>query len=499
MKHLQHRTLASLLSAVTLLGVACKNENFGKTPSSNNKSVNPSESSGTSAPAQKDAIPRVEYPGGDPSDFTNFEVGEEASIATDITGTYLSIPKGIVEAGKAIAVRAKEKVTDAVVQSIKLVIPKNALPSTENLVVLYQMTSEKGEGFYGLIPRKDLEIKDNSVAFAPKGLGVYQAAVTSVLISEAKQVPILTVNKPQLKLLSIYNTAGIASDIALDGATAYVADGSGVEILNWSAATGFTANTRVTGTGNINSIIKAGTRFYVAAGSAGLGVLDPANPLTIQMADARGLTNGIAVAENLNNIYLTQEGTGDDGSRAGISRFDIQQAQPSYEVTGNVGSGEESQNAFAIQIAGTVAYGLSRTGIYSFDITQNDRINLMDQIGLDGSGEKLLFHASRLYVAEKSTGIIAVNALNPTDLSVLGRLALPQVLDIAASGKYLIAVDAVRKVSLIDISDPAHPLMLNQIPISGLPTRVRVFGDHIFVTMGDTGVAVLTLEAPPAP
>ncbi len=484
-----------------LFGISCKNENFGKTPSSNNKNVNPVEGSRTPAPvpSQKDTIPRVEYPGGDPSDFTNFEVGEEASIATDITGTYLSVPKGILEAGKAIAVRAKEKVADAVVQSIKLVIPKNNLPADENLVVLYQMTSEKGEGFYGLIPRKDLEIKASYVAFQPKGLGVYQAAITPVLIGESRQVPILAANTPRLKLLSTYNTLGIAYDIAIDGATAYVADGNGIEVLNWSTTSGLTSNTRVNATGTLNSIIKAGTRFYIAAGTAGLGMFDPASPQTLQMVDARGNTNGIAVATNLNNIYLTQEATGEDGSRAGISRFDIQGGQPQYEVTGNVGTGENPQNAFAIQISGTVAFGLSRTGLYSFDITQNDRINPMGQISLDGSGEKVLFHANRLYVAEKNTGLIAVNALNPSTLSILGRLALPQILDIAASGNYLIAVDAVRKVSLIDISDPSHPLILNQIQITGLPTRVRVFGDHIFVTMGDTGVAVLTLETPSTP
>lgn len=480
-----------------LLTVACKNENFGKTPSSNSKSVNPEPSTKTPTAAPKDAIPRVEYPGGDPSDFTNFEVGEEASIATDITGTYLSIPKGILEAGKAIAIRAQEKVTDAMVQSIKLVVPKNALPSENNLVVLYQMTTEKGEAFYGLIPRKDLEVKADSISFQPKGLGVYQAAMAPVLIPEARQVPLLTVNTPRLKLLFSYNTPDIASDIVIDGTAAYVADGNGIEILNWSAANGLSANTRVNGTGTINSIIKAGSRFYVAAGAAGLGVLDPLN-LTLQMTDARGVTNGIAVAANLNNIYVTQEATGDNGTRPGISRFDIQQAQPRYEVTGALGPDDSTPNAFAIQISGTVAYGLCRTGISSYDITQNDRINLMSRVELDGSGEKVLFHASRLYVAEKSTGIMSVNALNPSTLSILGRLSLPQVLDMAATGKYLVAVDAVRKVSLIDISDPAHPLILNQMLVAGLPTRVKIFGDFIFITMADTGVAVVAIETPAA-
>ncbi|WP_141730785.1 hypothetical protein [Oligoflexus tunisiensis] len=499
MKLVHRRTLASLF-CVAALGIACKNENFGKTPSSNNDNKNLAPAEATKAPgSEKEIIPRVEYPGGDPSDFTNFEVGEEASIATDITGTYLSIPKGIVEAGKAIAIRTKEKVADAAVQAVKVVIPKNAVPSEENMVVLYHMTSEKGESFYGLIPKKDLEIKENSVTFHPKGLGVYQAAVLPVLITEPRQVPVLAANGPRLKLLSTYNTTGIAQDIVLDGATAYVADGTGVEVLNWSPAAGLSANTRVAGTGNINSILLASRRIYVAAGNAGLGVIDLANPATMQMADARGVTNGIAVAENFNNIYLTQEGSGDEESPAGISRFDIQQLQPSYETTGSLGSEENPQNAYAIQISGTVAYGLSRTGLYSFDITQNDRINQMSQIPLDGSAEKLLFHANRIYTAEKSTGITAVDAINPAALSVLGRLALPQVLDIAASGKYLIAVDALRKVSLIDIADPSHPLVLNQLTLAGLPTRVRVFGDTIFVTMGDTGVAVLALETPTAP
>jgi hypothetical protein len=328
---------------------------------------------------------------------------------------------------------------------------------------------------------------------------VYQAAVLPVQITEPRQVPVLAANSPRLKLLSTYDTSGIAHDIVLDGATAYVADGSGVEVLNWSPTAGLSANSRVAGTGNINSILLARRRIYVAAGNAGLGMIDLANPVSMQMTDARGITNGIAVAENFNNLYLTQELSNDGGSRAGISRFDIQQLQPNYETTGTVGSEENEQNAYAIQIAGTVAYALSRTALYSFDINRNDRINQMSQIPLDGSAEKLLFHANRLYTAEKSTGITTVDASNPAALSVLGRLALPQVLDIAALDRYLIAVDALRRASLIDITDPSHPLVLNQLTLTGLPTRVRVFGDAIFVTMGDSGVAVLALETPVAP
>ncbi|MDQ3232727.1 MAG: hypothetical protein M3Q07_12990, partial [Pseudobdellovibrionaceae bacterium] len=419
-------TLASLLLAATLTS-ACKNDNFGKAPSSNNKSLSPAEAVRTPIPADKEVIPRVEYPS-DQGDFTNFEVGEEASIATDITGTYLSIPQGIKEAGKAIAIRAQEKVADAMVQAVKIYIPRNVGPADENVVVLYRMTSDKGDSFYGLIPKKDIEVRDNSVVFHPKGLGVYQAAILPVFVGEARQVPILTANGPRLKLVSTYDTPGTAADIFVDGTTAYVADGTGIEVLNLSPAGVLTANTRVAGTGIINSILGAGRRLYVAAGTAGLGVIDLVNGLTLQMTDARGNTNGLAVAVNLNNIYLTQESTAAGNSRAGISRFDIQQVQPAYEITATMGGDDETpQNAYAIQIDGTVAFSISRTRLFSIDITQNDRFEPLSQLTLDGSAERLLFHSSRLYTAEKNTGITAVDALAPNALKVLSRLALPQV------------------------------------------------------------------------
>ncbi|MDQ3233915.1 MAG: hypothetical protein M3Q07_19035, partial [Pseudobdellovibrionaceae bacterium] len=60
-------------------------------------------------------------------------------------------------------------------------------------------------------------------------------------------------------------------------------------------------------------------------------------------------------------------------------------------------------------------------------------------------------------------------------------------------------VDATRKASLIDISDPSHLLVLNTYTLTGIPTRVRTFGNYIFVTMGETGVAVLSIETPAVP
>ena len=496
-RFLQHSVLPSLLCLVMATNIACKSENFGKTPGSGTSNLNTQEATTPKVEEPSPVIPRIEYPG-DQSNYGKFEVGEEASIATDVTGAYLSIPKGILEVGTAIAIKINEKVLDSVVQSLKIVIPKKTLTSDDNLVVIYRLSSENGESFYGVIPKKDLEVRENSVAFQPKGLGVYQAATTPTFIGEARQVPILgTQNSPRLTLVSTYDTPGLANDILIqNGNTAYVADGNGLEVLNWSQTSGFTPNTRLASPANLSTIHGVGNRLYLTAGASGVGTIDVSQPLSLQFVDARGVTNGIAVSGNLRNMYISQEKSIDAQSRAGITRFDIQQALPNYEVTGNVGGAQSPQNTSAIHIQGLVAYTVSRTGFYSFDITQNDRINPLGVLAMNGTAERLCLSSNRAYIIEKSTGVSAVDILDPTAPKILSQLSLPQAIDLAVKDKYLIVVDSYRKVKLIDIGDPSHLLILSELVISGMPTKVRVFGDFIFVTMGDTGVAVINIVLP---
>jgi hypothetical protein len=49
-------------------------------------------------------------------------------------------------------------------------------------------------------------------------------------------------------------------------------------------------------------------------------------------------------------------------------------------------------------------------------------------------------------------------------------------------------------VSLIETSDPTRLTVLNTFKVQGVPTRVRVFGDFIFVTTGADGVEVLKIQ-----
>ncbi len=491
------RILAGLALSLTL---ACKSENFGKNPSSDTSESNSQQPKPQVAEEAAPVIPRLEFPG-DKSNFGNFEVGEEASIATDVTGAYLSVPKGVLSAGAAIAIRTTQKVLDSAIKTLKIVIPKKNSASDDNLVVLYRMTSETGVSYYGLIPKKDVAVDEESVSFQPMGLGVYEAAVLPTFIDEARQVPVLRAqNGPKLSQISSYDTPGLANDVYLyKGTTAFVADGTGVELLNWSVATGLSANSRLTGPGTINAITGILDRVYVAAGTSGLGMIDLTKALSLQVSDCKGSTNSLAISENGKNLYLAQEKTTDGQTLAGVSRFDIQQAAPRYEKTEILGDAQAKLNAYSVQIQGTVAYALNALGLYSVDITQNDRFNPLGFLSTDGSAQKFIIYSNRIYVAEKNTGIIAIDPLNPSSLKSLARLSLPQVVDVAGKGKYLIAVDAYRKVSLIDISDPSHPLILNQINVNGMPTKVRVFGETIFVTMGDTGIAALVIDEVASP
>ena len=482
------------LLVLSWIGSSCQGDSFLGTKPERAKlseSANPNEK-----PSR--TIPRVEQADGTAA--SGFEVSEEASIATDITGTYLSIPTGIKAAGKATKLQTASLAPDSEFGALRLVLPRESVEDDSKLVVLYHVTRENGKNYVGLIPKSQLELARDSVRVQPRAQGVYQTAILPVFLGDPRETEVPQAPAgPKLVKHSSYNSQGTARDLVLvNGTTAYLADTNGLEALNWSPTLGLKLSYRVEAAGNasVQAVLSMPSKIYVAAGPAGLGLLDlERTNKSLSFWPTRGITNGLASAPNPDTVYTSQEAVPNDSqTSAGLSRVNIGESTPAYETTESVVEGNTGTPYYSLQIRNSTAYTIGRRALHVYDITNNDRIVGLDLLSLDSQADRLVLQDDRAYVVDKQSGIIVVDVTVSTDLRRVSTMSLPNLVDLAVMGRYLIAADSMGSVSLIETSDPTRLTVLNTFKVQGVPTRVRVFGDFIFVTTGADGVEVLKIQ-----
>ncbi|MFW7378469.1 MAG: hypothetical protein ACOH5I_06675 [Oligoflexus sp.] len=476
-----------------MISLSCSSESLNNS-SKKNQIFNQSEESPAES-TRSDPIPRVETSGKDFHAETQ-ELGEEASIATDVTGAYLNIPEGVKARSKPIELKSKDLVPDTIIETWKMFLPiKDELEETT--VILYQVISDRGERFFGLIPQSKLERSADAIAFQPKGLGIYQAAVLPELITEERRIRVQGIaNGSKLRLLSRHDTSGNAQDAVLyQEDTLFIADGTGIEVFNLNDDGQFNFERRIPSAVNIRQFaLAADNRLYFASHDGGIGVMDLEQEGAPVFSNSRGLANGVALAENLNNAYLSQTQGEGENIQPGIARFDIQGNTPNFETTRTLGDDVSTQNAYAIAIQGTTAFVSNRLSFQTYDITQNDRIDLLSTLPSSGQIENFALQDSKAFLAEKGVGVTVVDISVTSNLQRLASLSLPEVLDVAVINNYLIAITANKRAFLLDIADHENMQILHEWPLPSAASKIRIFANQVFILQGDLGFSVFTIE-----
>ena len=99
------------------------------------------------------------------------------------------------------------------------------------------------------------------------------------------------------------------------------------------------------------------------------------------------------------------------------------------------------------------------------------------------------------YVSEGSSFLV-VNVSNPSSSSVVGRLAMPGMIqDIALSGQYAFVANAVAGLQVVDISNPAAPALKGFYTTTGRASGLSILGSKAYVADG-AGLEVLDLANP---
>jgi Uncharacterized conserved protein len=243
----------------------------------------------------------------------------------------------------------------------------------------------------------------------------------------------------------------------------------------------------------VEDIAVSGTLAYVAAGGAGLRVVDvsnPALPTEIGALDSRGYAQGVTVAGTI--AYLA------DGPY-GLRLVDI--SKPSQPV--EVGSAYPMNYAFDVAVQGHYAYiAAAGAGLLIADITDAAHPREVFQLSTPGYAVGVTLVKDTAYVADAWKGIQIVSVAAPDRPERIGSVQTAGwAFDIAVSGAAGYVADALGGLQILDVSEPSHPRTVGAFLPDGRTDckKAAVSGDVVYVADLGKGIRAVRVSDPNKP
>ncbi len=260
--------------------------------------------------------------------------------------------------------------------------------------------------------------------------------------------------------IGFYQTDGYAQGLDIEDGRVYVADDSlgGVRILD-------VGDDRLEEIGSIDTPgdankIKVIDRIaYVADGGYGFGVYDlrdPEDPDELYYRRLNGFANDVEIDNNLAYITITDE------------RF--------------------------------------INGVYIFDIRNPRRVDYLGFLNIHGGNcHGLKIHRGYAYIAVYQLGLMIIDIRNLENPVNIGRFDIHGAYDIdfetqgQQPPRVLCMAVEERGLCLINVSDPREPELMSFIPARADIKRVKVSGDHAYVTSDWAGIHAINIANPRRP
>jgi hypothetical protein len=232
------------------------------------------------------------------------------------------------------------------------------------------------------------------------------------------------------------------------GGQAYVGYGTnGIHILNIPASGDPTVVGSLPDAAWVADLDFSNNILYVAAEDQGLHVINTTtSPAGIHSLALPDWAMGVRVSGS--NAYVAAGG-------AGLVVVDVHDPS-NLTTTGTLSFGGEW--AVAIDLSGTIAYvATDGDGIKIVDITNsaNPTLRSTDRTVLRPRGVAVV--GTTLYVAAADQGLRILNVSNPDSPSEIGHLDVEPAFSVAVSGSTAYVALGAGTIQAVDVSDPAHP------------------------------------------
>lgn len=211
--------------------------------------------------------------------------------------------------------------------------------------------------------------------------------------------------------------------------------------------------------------VRDGILYAGMFGDRGLWMVDltnPANPVDLGIADVK--TNDCVTA--FGDHYILSSGQHYDG----ITICDVADPENVHEVAR---IDLPSRDVYLDIDGHLIVTGIGKT-LTIFDVSDPSDPKQMSQIDLEISGD-------------------LTTEPQPPEEGEAHWKNLVNIIDIQASGNYVYATFGAGQVRVIDISDPASPKEIGEVPTGGFAIKASLNGDTLYVTKSDPEQSVLEL------
>jgi hypothetical protein len=153
-----------------------------------------------------------------------------------------------------------------------------------------------------------------------------------------------------------------------------------------------------------------------------------------------------------------------------------------------------------VAVDGNYAYvAAGATGLQIVDVTNLQAPVLVGSADTPGNANDVRVVGGYAYVADGLTGVVVVDVSNPRSPWIVGREATVAAATdlVVVDGKAYVADEA--SLSIVQVSDPAHPHFLGSVLLPGRARGVDVAGNLAVVAASDAGVFVIDVSDPTNP
>ena len=344
-----------------------------------------------------------------------------------------------------------------------------------------------------------------------RALGVYVVGTIAYLSGAGLQV--IDVSNPSTPVpIGSCDTPGIGVGVQVVGSFAFIATYDSLQVVDVStpasptligsydpASTGLRYSTRSQSAYDVQVV---GSYAFLAAGSAGLVVVDVSNPSLPTLAGTYTVTSnatGVYVVENYAFVV------DDSGAHTSTSLEVIDVSSPSLPIWS--GSALMDGYAFArdVQVVGNHAFlaDADRFGLRIIDVSDPALPTLVGSGDGDGANcVQVLGNLAFLGAKINGLGSSGLQVLDVSDLAsptLVGVYALPDLaLGVQVVGKLAFAADGGAGLQVIDVSDPTSPRWVGAFNATSDSRDVKVLGNYAFV-LGDDSMQVIDVSNPAAP
>lgn len=266
--------------------------------------------------------------------------------------------------------------------------------------------------------------------------------------------------------LSALAIPGYANNVDVSGNHAYVAAGAaGLQIVDVSDR----KLPRIVGSldtpGNANDVRVVGNRVYIADGSAGLQIIDvtnPTSPSLLGSVDTPGEAQDVVVVGT--RAYVA------DGA-AGLHIINV--SNPSAPVI--LGTIDTSGTAKGVDVSGSfAAVADGPNAVRIVDVADDANPQIVGNVTINGDVKDLVVRGSLAYVAAFTGGFQIVDFSTPSNPRVVGSVPgspsgfVPR--DVELSGNFAFAAEQLfpNAVPIVDITNAANPVFRTTINFAPL-------------------------------